>query len=41
LGDRFPKGEEAIIKDRFYLSWYIKFLKEIGKLDEFLKDHQK
>jgi hypothetical protein len=39
LGNRFKKGEEAIIKDRYYLSEYIKFLRKIGKLDEFLKDH--
>jgi uncharacterized membrane protein len=39
LRDRFKKGEEVIIKDRHYLNEYIKFLKQIGKLDEFLKDH--
>jgi len=45
LKDRFPKGEEAIIyvalkhDDDVYLWRYTDFLKEIGKLDEFLKDH--
>jgi lambda repressor-like predicted transcriptional regulator len=39
LKSRFKKGEETIIKDRYYLKEYVKFLKQIGKLDEFLKDH--
>ena len=38
LKRRFIKGESVIIKSR-WLNVYIKFLKEIGKLDEFLKDH--
>jgi hypothetical protein len=40
LNSRFKKGEETIIKDKYYLNKYVKFLKSIGKLDEFLKDHQ-
>jgi len=45
LHDRFPKGEKAIIdskdqeNDEDYFRLYIKFLKSINKLDEFLKDH--
>jgi hypothetical protein len=39
LEDRFKKGEGTIIKDKYYLEDYIEFLKQIGKLDEFLKDH--
>jgi len=39
LKDRFEKGEETIIKDKYYLEDYVEFLKEIGKLDEFLEDH--
>jgi len=39
LNDRFIKGEGAIIKYKKYIDSYIGFLKEIGKLDEFLKDH--
>jgi hypothetical protein len=39
LKDRFIKGEDAIIKNKKQLTSYIKFLKEIGKLDEFLRDH--
>jgi lambda repressor-like predicted transcriptional regulator len=38
LHDRFIKGEKTIINSA-YLGYYINFLKEIGKLDEFLKDH--
>jgi lambda repressor-like predicted transcriptional regulator len=49
LHDRFPKGEKAIIEDainrdqseekKSYFGSYVKFLKSIGKLDEFLNDH--
>jgi|GEM_PF-3474330 len=39
LRDRFIKGEKIIIKSESYLNEYIKFLKKINKLDEFLKDH--
>jgi len=45
LNGPFPRGEEAIIwvalkhDDDVYLNRYMDFLKEIGKLDEFLKDH--
>jgi len=39
LKDRFRKGEKAIINYGRFLKEYIEFLKEIGKLDEFLKDH--
>jgi hypothetical protein len=40
LHDRFLKGEYAIIKgEKKFLESYMDFLKEIGKLDEFLKDH--
>jgi len=38
LRDRFIKGEKTIIKS-IWLDNYVNFLKEIGKLDEFLKDH--
>jgi mRNA-degrading endonuclease YafQ of YafQ-DinJ toxin-antitoxin module len=36
---RFVKGEEVIIKDKKLLKSYIDFLKQINKLEEFLKDH--
>jgi hypothetical protein len=39
LKDRFKKGEEIIIKDGLWLNEYIKFLKSINKLNEFLKNH--
>ena len=39
LKDRFKKGEETIINDKKVLKEYMKFLKQIGKLDEFLEDH--
>jgi len=39
LKNRFEKGEETIINDKKVLKEYMKFLKEIGKLDEFLEDH--
>ncbi|MCM8774683.1 MAG: hypothetical protein NC820_08170 [Candidatus Omnitrophica bacterium] len=38
LKDKFPKGEPTIIKS-FYLYEYIRFLKSIDKINEFLKDH--
>jgi len=39
LRDRFKEGERAIIKNKTYLQNYVKFLKEIGKLEEFLNDY--
>ena len=45
---RFPEAEEAIIEfrssmdpyeDTDYTGWYLGFLEQINKLDEFLKDH--
>jgi hypothetical protein len=39
LKDRFIPGEDMIIATQTYLAKYIEFLKNIGKLDEFLKDH--
>jgi len=39
LKDRFIKGEKIIISDLLYLTDYVNFLKEINKLNEFLKDH--
>jgi hypothetical protein len=40
LKDRFEKSEKTIINGKKYLIIkYMKFLKQIGKLDEFLKDH--
>ena len=41
LKSRFEEGEESIIKDNYYLKNYVEFLKQIGRLDEFLKDHPK
>jgi len=42
LIDRFILGEEAIIKDKYYyLEDYIKFLKRIGKSEEFYRDYPK
>jgi len=39
LKDRFIEREKAIIRNRNYLKDYMKFLKQIGKLEEFLNDH--
>jgi hypothetical protein len=41
LKDRFKKGEDTIINTskKEYFNYYIDFLRKIGKLDEFLKDH--
>jgi len=39
LKDRFIKGEGTIIKNKKQLTSYTNFLKQIGKLDEFYKDH--
>jgi hypothetical protein len=46
LHDRFPKGEKTIIEDvinseekKSYFGSYVKFLKSICKLDEFIKDY--
>jgi hypothetical protein len=39
LKDRFKEGEKVIIKNKTYLQNYIRFLKEIGKLEEFLNDY--
>jgi lambda repressor-like predicted transcriptional regulator len=41
LNDRFIKGENTIINDpdSTYLKLYVKFLEQIKKLKEFLKDH--
>jgi hypothetical protein len=41
LNDRFEKGEKAIIDNKKHLKDYMRFLKQIGKLDEFLKDHSR
>jgi len=38
LKDRFIKGEEAITNS-FWVKEYMKFLKEINKLEEFLNDY--
>lgn len=39
LKDAFPEGEDAIIENEDALEEYMKFLSEIGKLDDFLKRH--
>jgi len=39
IKDRWLPGEEAILKNEEDLEYYKDFLKSIGKLDEFLKDH--
>jgi len=39
LKNRFIKGEKEIVKDNYLFKEYVEFLKNIGKLDEFLKDH--
>jgi hypothetical protein len=39
LKNRFKKGEPTIIKEKNWLKSYMDFLREINKLDEFLKDY--
>jgi hypothetical protein len=40
LKDRFKKSERTIINgEKYLIKDYMKFLKQIGKLNEFLKDH--
>jgi hypothetical protein len=40
LRNRFIKGEKIIIKvNTGFVNDYLRFLREIGKLEEFLKDH--